>query len=85
MQYHVSSRTPSVCKFVMGRHEELSLQKPRRPSVYTLTDRELANEYRELTGAPVEVPSRTDAVHWRRWRSDLQLRVLEERVAQCTW
>jgi hypothetical protein len=54
-----------------------------RPSVYTLTDRQLADEYERLTGASVEVPCSQLLVYWRRWRSDLQLRVLEERVA-CT-
>jgi hypothetical protein len=56
-----------------------------RPSVYTLTDRQLADEYKKLTGARVEVPSSRDPVHWRRWRNALQLRVLEERVAHPTW
>jgi len=69
----------------MGRCDEFSIRKSVRPSVYTLTDRQLADEYKELTGAPVEVPSSCDPVYWRRWRSDLQLRVLEERVAQLAW
>jgi hypothetical protein len=56
-----------------------------RPSVYTLTDRQLAEEYRKLTGASVEVPSSRDPLTWRRWRSDLQLKVLEERVAHPAW
>jgi hypothetical protein len=69
----------------MGRWDELSMRKPMRRSVYTLTDRQLAEEYEELTGASVEVPSSRDPVSWRRWRNDLQLRVLEERVAHPTW
>ena len=66
----------------MGRRDEFSVRKSVRPSVYTLTDRQLADEYQELTGAPVEQPGTCDPVYWRRWRSDLQLRVLEERVAR---
>jgi hypothetical protein len=52
-----------------------------RPSLYTPADRQLADEYKKLTGACVEVPSRLDRVHWRRWHATLPLRVLEERVA----
>jgi hypothetical protein len=65
----------------MGRCVGFSIQESMRPSVYTLTDRQLADEYRKLTGASIQVPSSQDLVYWRRWRSDLQLRVLEERVA----
>ena len=61
----------------MGRRNEFSMRKSVRPSVYTLTDRQLADEYRSLTGASVDVPSSRDPLTWRRWRSDLQLRVLE--------
>jgi len=61
----------------MGSRQEFSM----RPSVYTLTDRQLAEEYRNLTGVPVNVPISQNPVHWRKWRCDLQLRVLEERVA----
>jgi hypothetical protein len=69
----------------MGRGDEFSMRKSGRPSVYTLSDRQLADEYRKLTGASVEVPSSRDVLYWRRWRSDLQLRVLEERVARPAW
>jgi hypothetical protein len=69
----------------MGRRNELSMRKSVRPSVYTLSDRQLADEYRRLTGASVDVPSSRDPLAWRRWRSDLQLRVLEERVARPAW
>jgi hypothetical protein len=69
----------------MGRRDEFSLRKSMRPSVYTLTDRQLADEYRRLTGVSVEVPSSRTPAYWRRWRSDLQLRVLEERVAHPAW
>jgi len=62
----------------MGRRQGLSM----RPSVYTLTDRQLADEYRKLTGLSVNVPSSQNPAHWRKWRCDLQLRVLEERVAR---
>jgi hypothetical protein len=69
----------------MGRRNEFSMRKSVRPSVYTLTDRQLADEYERLTGASVDVPSSRDPLTWRRWRSDLQLRVLEERVARPVW
>jgi hypothetical protein len=69
----------------MGRLDEFSSQLSIRPSVYTLTDRQLADEYRMLTGVSVEVPSSRTPAYWRRWRSDLQLRVLEERVARPAW
>jgi hypothetical protein len=66
----------------MGSGDEFSMRKSVRPSVYTLTDRQLAEEYRNLTGASVKVPSSREVLTWRRWRNDLQLRVLEERVAR---
>lgn len=66
----------------MGRYDEWSIRSPVRPSVYTLTDRQLADEYRTLTGAAVSVPTSADAAYWHRWRRDLQLRVLEERVSR---
>ena len=69
----------------MGRGNELSMRTSARPSVYTLSDRQLAAEYSKLTGASVEVPSSRDPVYWRRWRNELQLRVLEERVARAAW
>ncbi len=69
----------------MARRDEPSMRRAIRPSVYTLTDRQLADEYTTLTGTSVDVPSSQDPVHWRRWRNDLQLRVLEERVARPTW
>ncbi|HSR33694.1 MAG TPA: hypothetical protein VLY63_24270 [Anaerolineae bacterium] len=63
----------------MSRQEELSMRTPGRPSVYTLTDRQLADEYRKLTGAFVEVPSSRNPVAWWQWRCDLQDRVKWER------
>jgi hypothetical protein len=69
----------------VGRCEGLSMRTSLRPSVYTLTDRQLADEYKKLTGACVEVPSSRDRVYWRRWRDTLQLRVLEERVSHPAW
>jgi len=66
----------------MARRDPFSVRKSARPSVYTLTDRQLADEYKRLTGASVQVPSNRNPVHWRKWRSDLQLRVLEERVTR---
>jgi hypothetical protein len=64
----------------MGRGGTFSMPQSLRPSVYTLTDHQLADEYRRLTGNPVGVPSSHDLVYWCRWRDDLQLRVLEARV-----
>ena len=69
----------------MARRDLFSVSKPARPSVYTLTDRQLAQEYEKLTGAAVKVPSNRNHVAWSRWRSDLQLRVLEERVTHLTF
>ena len=69
----------------MGRRDEFSVRKVVRPSVYTLTDRQLAAEYKKLTGASVQVPSSHNPVYWRRWRNDLQLRVLEKRVERPAW
>ncbi len=69
----------------MPGREEPSMRRAVRPSIYTLTDRQLADEYARLTGANVEVPSSREPVHWRRWRNELQLRVLEERVARPAW
>jgi hypothetical protein len=69
----------------MGRGDQFSRRESALPSVYTLSDRQLAAEYRRLTGASVEVPSSRDPVYWRRWRNELQLRVLEERVARPAW
>jgi hypothetical protein len=66
----------------MARRDPFSVRKSVRPSVYTLTDRQLADEYKRLTGSSVQVPSNRNPVHWRKWRSDLQLRVLEERVTR---
>ena len=68
----------------MGEHE-FCLRTSTRPSVYSLTDRQLADEYRKLTGARVQVPSSRDPACWRRWRDDLQLRVLKERVERPVW
>jgi hypothetical protein len=69
----------------MARRDGLSMGRSLRPSVYTLSDGQLADEYRKLTGATIEVPNSHDPVYWRRWRNDLQLRVLEERVARPRW
>jgi hypothetical protein len=65
----------------MGIRDEFSVRESIRASVYALTDRQLAEEYRELTGVSVQIPSSQSLVHWREWRNDLQLKVLEERVA----
>jgi hypothetical protein len=66
----------------MGKRDGFSIRRSTRPSVYTLTDRQLADEYHKLTGASVRVPSSQHLISWRRWRTDLQLKVLEERVAR---
>lgn len=69
----------------MGSRDPFSVPQSSRPSVYTLTDRQLAAEYRELTGNPIQVPSSHDPVYWRRWRTDLQVRVLEKRLERPEW
>jgi hypothetical protein len=63
----------------MDRHDRLSGWEADHPSVYCMTDRELADEYSRLTGALVEVPSGRNPAVWWRWRSDLQERLRKER------
>jgi hypothetical protein len=69
----------------MSRHDESYQPKPDRPSVYTLTDRQLANEYGRLTGASVQVPSSRNPASWWQWRSDLQERLKKERSSRRPW
>jgi hypothetical protein len=53
--------------------------------VYTLTDRQLADEYRRLTGSLVQVPSSRNRISWWQWRSDLQEKVEKERSSRRAW
>jgi hypothetical protein len=53
--------------------------------VYTLTDRQLADEYRRLTGLLVQVPSSRNRISWWQWRSDLQEKVQKERSSRRAW
>jgi hypothetical protein len=69
----------------MQRHEPSYRQEPDFPSVYTLTDRQLADEYSRLTGALVQVPSSRNRASWWQWRSDLQEKVRNERSSRRTW
>jgi hypothetical protein len=69
----------------MSYHDEISIQGSERVSVYTLSDRQLADEYSRLTGALVEVPSPRNAAIWWRWRSDLQEKLKKERTSARPW
>ena len=69
----------------MARLEPSHRQQADRPSVYTLTDRQLADEYRRLTGSLVQVPSSRNQASWWQWRSDLQEKVRKERSSRRTW
>jgi hypothetical protein len=63
----------------MDRHDRLADLEPGHPSVYCMTDRELADEYSRLTGALVQVPTDRNPAAWWQWRSDLQERLKKER------
>jgi hypothetical protein len=63
----------------MNRQEPISILTPDCPSVYCMTDRELAEEYSRLTGALVQVPSSRNPAAWWQWRSNLQERLKKER------
>lgn len=69
----------------MNGHEPSYRQDLDCPSVYTLTDRQLADEYSRLTGAWVQVPSSRNRSSWWQWRSDLQEKVRKERSSRRTW
>lgn len=69
----------------MTRHEPSYHRQADRPSVYALTDRQLAEEYRRLTGALVQVPSSRNRVFWWQWRSELQEKVQKERSSRRAW
>ncbi len=64
----------------MSERDRFSMQTADRPSVYALTDSQLADEYRRLTGRSVQVPSRNSPGSWWSWRRDLQLRVMQQRL-----
>ncbi len=64
----------------MSECERFSMQAADRQSVYALTDSQLAEEYRRLTGHAVQVPSRGSPSTWWSWRRELQLRVMQKRL-----
>lgn len=64
----------------MSERDRFSMRTADRQSVYTLTDRQLAEEYRRLTGHSVQVPSRHSPGSWWEWRSELQEKVMQERL-----
>ena len=64
----------------MSERWRFSMQVAGRQSVYALTDSQLAEEYRRLTGHAVQVPSRGSPSTWWSWRRELQLRVMQKRL-----
>ena len=66
----------------MNRWKPISIQAPDPPSVYCMSDRELAEEYGRLTGAMVQVPSSHDPAVWWQWRSSVQERLKKERSSR---
>lgn len=69
----------------MSSHELSYRHELDCASVYTLTDRQLADEYSRLTGAWIQVPSSRNCASWWQWRNDLQEKVRKERLSQRTW
>jgi hypothetical protein len=69
----------------VSKHDNFSIQGAQAPSVYTLSDRQLADEYARLTGALVQVPSQRNPAAWWQWRSDLQERLSKERSSGRPW
>jgi len=69
----------------MSKYDRLSIQGSERVSVYTLSDRQLADEYSRLTGALVQVPSPRNATAWWQWRQDLQEKLKKERTSGRPW
>jgi hypothetical protein len=69
----------------MTRREPSYRQQADHRSVYTLTDRQLADEYRRLTGSLVQVPSSRNRVVWWQWRNDLQKKVRKARSSRRAW
>jgi hypothetical protein len=76
---------PLVWRCAMSEREKFSMRTVDNPSVYALTDRQLAEEYRRLTGSTVEVPSRRSPGSWWEWRCDLQTKVMQERLQPRSW
>ena len=64
----------------MSEREGFSMRTADHTSVYALTDEQLAEEYRRLTGCAVQVPSRRRPGSWWEWRCDLQVKVMQERI-----
>jgi hypothetical protein len=69
----------------MSEQERFPMRTVDHPSVYALTDRQLAEEYRRLTGSTVQVPSRRSPGSWWEWRCDLQVKVMQERLQPRSW
>lgn len=69
----------------MSKRDEISIQGSERVSVYTLSDRQLADEYSRLTGALIQVPSQRNATAWWQWRHDLQEKLKKERTSGRPW
>jgi hypothetical protein len=70
---------------IVSNNNNFSMQQPEAPSVYTLSDRQLAAEYARLTGAMVQVPSPRNAAAWWQWRKDLQEKLSKERSSRRPW
>ncbi len=66
----------------MSRLESFFTQRSGRPSVYVMTDQQLADEYSALTGALVQVPSSRNAAAWWAWRSELQEKLEKARSSK---
>lgn len=64
----------------MSQRDRFARQTADNPSVYALSDAQLADEYRRLTGDSVQVPSRRSPGSWWSWRRELQLRVMQQRL-----
>jgi hypothetical protein len=64
----------------MSELDKFSMRTADHASVYALTDSQLAEEYRRLTGSEVQVPSRHSPGSWWEWRCDLQVKVMQERL-----
>jgi hypothetical protein len=69
----------------VSKDDAFSAHGSEAPSVYTLSDRQLAEEYARLTGAMVQVPSPRNAVAWWQWRKDLQEKLSKERASGRPW
>ena len=69
----------------MSERDKFFMRTAEHPSVYALTDRQLAEEYARLTGCSVQVPSRRSPGSWWEWRCDLQVKVMQERLQPRNW